>query len=175
MSPPPAGAAGTAVPPEVSQGWGRHPIEAAGWDGWILVQLGFSPSLALSTLLAASSGVVVTAGSSVSSVRAVVRVPDSSARGMLDLGSGVGVSMAGCGCVVSSTLASGISWVRHLKMSRLLKVVYGLITHLNSCTHITKWSGSWGAQWVGLFTPILKGLGLSQGAQWLLLAVILTR
>ena len=38
------------------------PTEAAGWDGWIVVQLGYSQSLGLFTLLAASSGVVVTAG-----------------------------------------------------------------------------------------------------------------
>ena len=45
---------------------GMCPMEAARQDGWIAVQLRYSQSFALSTLLAAFSGVVVTSTSSVS-------------------------------------------------------------------------------------------------------------
>ena len=100
-----------------------HPTEAVGQDGWISVQLGYSQSVALSLLLAASGGAVVSASSSTRPVGALVRAAGSSARGMLGLQSGVGVSMAGCSCAASSTLASGVLQVMCLKTSQSLKVV----------------------------------------------------
>ena len=51
MSPPLAGAAGMVAAPEVSQGWGNMPSEAGRQDGWIVIQLGYSRSLALSMLV----------------------------------------------------------------------------------------------------------------------------
>ena len=67
-----------------------------GMDG-LQVQLGYSQSLTLFTLLAASSGAMVAAGPSASPLGTVVRMAGSSVGGMLGVGSGIGVSTAGCG------------------------------------------------------------------------------
>ena len=160
LSSPLAGAVVTAVTLQVSQGGGNTPHGGCQmrwmdfnplWIFWIFSFPHITGCLwkggGVSLFICQYRGVVTrVTNSSAGSEGVLIRVADSStsAEGAVIrvAGSSASVDLVGLGCMAFLAPASDVSWVRPLKTSWSLMDMYGFITYLNSCIHITKWHGS---------------------------------